>query len=140
MSDLKEANKMEKNFVKYLSPGSFVSEETIKPIDSWDVKTAIEMAREIKERHGATPYGFVFITKSRTDEELDSSITETSPMHYLGGKVYTLQEIKERKNRNDEILIRNMECNGWDCVIENNNSYKYTAIFKDNDILLDIKF
>lgn len=48
------------NVVTFYSPGTFVSETSDVPIDSWDIEKAKELARGIKERHNATPYGFRF--------------------------------------------------------------------------------
>lgn len=53
---------MEKHFVRFLSAGTFVAEETVMPIEEWDVDQAIEMVRNITERYGAKPYGFQFVT------------------------------------------------------------------------------
>ena len=62
---------MKKYFVKFLSPGTLYSESTTLEIDSHNVATAVEMSKNIVERHGAKPYGFQFITRERQDEELD---------------------------------------------------------------------
>jgi hypothetical protein len=78
---------MKKHFVTFCSPGTLVSETTTKDIDSWDVQEASKMARRIKERHGAVPYGFYFSTRERGEEDLDSTVTKTSHMYYLGGKI-----------------------------------------------------
>ena len=48
---------MEKHFVTFYSPGTFAAETSRKPIESWDVDKAVAMSKEIKERHGALPYG-----------------------------------------------------------------------------------
>lgn len=128
---------MEANFVIFMSPGTFVSETTEKSIDSWDVKKAKTMAKNIKERYGATPYGFYFITRSRKDDELDSKVTEQSNMYYLGGKVETLKEVKARATKDDDILISNMEGNGWKKIITNTNSWKITQPLKPGDVVLD---
>lgn len=128
---------MKKHFVTFLSPGSFCSEQTQKPIDEWDVETAKDMVRNIKERHGATPYGFYFSTRERKDDELDSKVTKTSSMYYLGGKIETLAEVKARKDPNDKILISNMECNEWDRIITNTNSWKITQPLGKDDIVLE---
>lgn len=128
---------MKKHFVTFFSPGTFVSEITTKPIDKWNTNTAIEMAEKIKERHGAKPYGFQFSTRERRDNDLDSKVTKTSNMYYLGGKIETLAQIKKRNDPKEEILISNMECNGWDKVITNTNSWKITLPFEEGkDILL----
>lgn len=62
---------MEKHFVTFLSPGTFMAEDRTMPIPSWDVKLAQQMAESVKERYEAIPYAFYFTTRSRTDEELD---------------------------------------------------------------------
>lgn len=127
---------MEKHFVCFYSPGSFTSEVSQKPIDKWDVNLAKEIARTIKERHGATPYGFKFITRSRSNDDLDSKVSETSPMYYLGGKIGTLEEIKLKNDPRDNILIDNMERNNYKRVVTNKNSYCFTTYLNDTDIVL----
>ena len=127
---------MKKHFVIFMSPGTIVSETTQKEIDSWDIKKAKEMVYGIKERYGATPYGFYFITKERTSEELDSKIVKKSCMYYLGGIIKTIEEIREQKDPDEKILLSNMECNKWNRVIVNNNSYKITLPLKDDDVIL----
>lgn len=127
---------MKKHFVVFYSPGTFFAESTTKEIDAWDVNQAKEMARVIKERHGATPYGFQFITRGRTDEDLDSKVIDRSPMYYLGGKVETYEEVVARNDPKEEILRSNMKCNGYDRIITNTNSWKITQPLGDNDIVL----
>lgn len=129
---------MKKHFVIFYSPGMLTAERTEKEINSWSVDKAIEISKTIKERHGALPYGFRFITKSRTSKELNSKITKRSNMYYLGGVVETLEEIKSKNNADDRILISNMECNGYDKIITNTNSYRWTQPFFEGDILLEI--
>jgi hypothetical protein len=126
---------MEKHFVKFYSPGVLFSEISTLPIDSWDVNKAIEMSYSIKERHGATPYAFRFITRGCSNE-VDSKIIKQSNMYYLGGEVYTLQEIIDRNDPNDRILIDNMKHNNYDRVICNCNSYKWTAPLERGDVVL----
>lgn len=130
---------MKKHFVVFLSPGTFVSETTTREVDSWDVKQATEMAKEVKERHGATPYGFQFITRERGDSELDSKVTKRSGTYYLGGIILTLEDVVSRNNPKDSILISNMRGNGYKRIIENRNSYLVTMPFNDDDTLLEFK-
>ena len=130
--------KMQRNFVTFYSPGSFVAETDEKPIDTWDVDKTVEIARSIKQRYNARPYGFCFCTRSRGDTELDSKVTATSNMYYLGGRVETLAEIKARCDPNDRILIENMEINGYPRVVTNTNSWKWTQPLKDDDVVLDV--
>ncbi len=128
---------IKKHFVVFYSPGTFVAETTEKPIEAWDTEIAIQMARSIKERHRATPYGFQFITRERGPEDLDSHESSRSPTYYLGGKVETLAEIKARNDPRESILISNMECNHWDRVVTNNNSWQWTQPLRDGDVVLD---
>lgn len=127
---------MKQHFVTFCSPGTFVSETSQSPIASWDVNEAKKMAKGIKERHGATPYGFYFSTRGRWDEDLDSKVIATSPMYYLGGKIETLEEVKARNDPKEEILRWNMENNRYNRILINTNSYKSTFPLKDEDIVL----
>lgn len=130
---------MQRHFVEFYSPGTFVAEVSSRPIRSWSVKEAVEMAESISERYNATPYGFRFTTRSRGPQDLDSKQTAQSCMHYLGGKVETLAEIEARNDPKDEILLSNMRGNGWDRVIVNENSWKVTLPLKDGDVVLDFE-
>ena len=127
--------KMEKHFVKFYSAGTFLPETTCRDIPSWDVGNAVEISKTITERYGAKPYGFSFITRSRTDEELDSKVTKTSPMYYLGGRIETAEEILARIDPEEEILRSNIECNGIKRVVISGRS---TLPLKDDDIVLDV--
>lgn len=128
---------MEKHFVTFYSPGTFVSEMTEKPIDSWDIEKAKSMAHTIRERHGATPYGFRFSTRYRGENDLDSKVVASSGMYYLGGKIRHLDFIIIENKPDEETLIWNMKMNNWDRVIENTNSYRITQPFTDEDVLLE---
>ena len=130
---------MKKHFVTFLSPGTFVSEQTIKPIASWDVEKAMAMARDVSERYNATPYGFMFTTRERGPRDLDSRVVNTSGVYYLGGKVETLAQVKRRATSEDKILVANMECNKIKRIITNNNSWRFTAELRDHDVVLDWK-
>lgn len=114
-----------KNYVTFYSPGSFCNEQTKKEIESWNVNKAIELSKSITERHGAKPYAFRF-----------SKGKKTSNLYYLGGTVLTLQEVKDRNNPDDRILIQNMTVNNKDKIIETNNSYRWSAYLNDDDIVL----
>lgn len=129
---------MEKHFVRFLSAGTFTSEETTKEIDSWDVQKAASMSKEITERHGAKPYGFQFITRSRKDDELDSRIVKKSGIYYINGVVETLEEMKAKNDPANRILISNMECNRWDRVVTVSNPYSWTQPFNDDDHIIRI--
>ena len=126
-----------KDFVTFLSPGTFVAEETTKPIDSWDIVIAGKMAREIKERYNATPYGFRFSTRSRGPDDLDSKETARSPMYYLGGKIETLEEIEARNAPKEEILLSNMRCNKWERIWTTTNGWRWSQPLEPTDVVLE---
>lgn len=130
---------MTKHFVTFYSPGTFFAEDTTMPIESWDVERAKDLARGIKERHGATPYGFQFSSRERGPEDLDSHETARSGTYFLGGKVETLAEVKARATERDRILISNMECNGYERIVTNDNSWRWTQPLRDGDVVLDWK-
>ena len=129
---------MEKHFVIFFSPGTFVAEESRKPIEAWNVSLAVLMSKDIKERYGATPYGFCFITRERSKEDLDSKEVKRSKMYYLGGEVLTLAKVKTRNNDEDRILIQNMEGNKITRIVISNNYYRTTLPLGDDDVVLDM--
>lgn len=127
---------MKKYFITFYSPGTFVSESTSKEVefDNWNIDYAAELAHNIKERHGATPYGFRFETKE--SDGWEPKTTFNSGMHYLGGKLLTVDDIPDTKE--NEILKWNMKHNHIEYVIENTNSWKVTMPFyKDTDVLVE---
>lgn len=129
---------MEKHFVTFYSPGTFVAESTTKPIASWDVEKAIKMALTIEERYSAIPYGFRFSTRKQGRKGLDSKVVKSSGMYYLGGKVETLAQIEARNDPKEEILLRNMCNNKCDKIITNNNSWRWTQPLGKDDVVLDV--
>lgn len=131
---------MIKHFVHFFSPGTFVAEETVKPIESWNIEEAQAMARSIKERYDARPYGFCFVTRERKKGELDSKEVKRSSTYFLGGEVLTLKQVKARNDPNDKILISNMEGNGWDRIVDNRNSWRWIQPLRKDDVVLDFKF
>ena len=130
---------MAKHFVTFYSPGTFFAETTTKPIDAWDVDKAVKMARKVNERYGAKPYGFQFSTRSRGDEDLDSKVTKESPMYYLGGRGETIEEVEARNDPKEKILRSNMRGNGYDKIVVNDNSWRFTGPLNPTDVILDVK-
>lgn len=128
---------VQKHFVTFLSPGTFVSETTTKEIDGWSVDTAQRMAAGITERHGAKPYGFYFTTRSRGLNDLDSKITETSGTYYLGGQVFTVAQVEALGDPKNSILLDNMKSNGWGHVVRTKSPYVPWHQLKDGDFVLD---
>lgn len=127
---------VKQHFVSFYSPGTFVAEETTKPIASWNADDAVAMACLITERHGAKPYGFRFTTRGRADEELDSKVIAKSPMHYIGGKVETIEEVEARNDPGESILRSNMRCNGYKRIWVSTQGWKWTQPLNDDDVVL----
>ena len=123
----------QKHYVTFFSPGTFVSEQDDREVDSWDVPTAVGMAAKIKQRHGATPYGFRFSTME--SDGWEPKTVKRSNMYYLGGTIKTLNDIPDvPENR---ILRDNMISNSYTQVIENTNSWKVTMPLYADDVVLD---
>lgn len=128
---------MERHFVTFYSPGTFVAETTTKPIDSWNIEVAKEMAHTILERHNATPYAFRFSTRRRTDKDLDSKEVAESCLYHLGGRIETLAEVEARNDPKEEILRSNMRSYGYDRIVVNDNSWRSTQPLQKSDVVLD---
>lgn len=130
--------KIEKHFVVFYSPGTFLAETTERPIKSWDVKSAIRMAKTITERYSATPYGFAFVTRGRGPKDLDSREIRRSGVYFLHGKVETLAEIETRALPSERILCQNMKGNGWDRVVTSTKGYRWTQPLGKDDVVLGV--
>lgn len=136
-SDHKLDSEMKRHYVTFLSPGTFVAEDTTRQIDSWNVKLAQAMAASIEERHGAIPYGFYFTTLERQPGEWEPKRTAKSPMYYLPHcKVETLEEIDARADPKEAILRSNMHGNGYARVITTTKGWKWTQPLSDTDVVL----
>ncbi|WP_448489010.1 hypothetical protein [Polynucleobacter sp.] len=127
---------MQQHFVTFYSPGTIVAETTTKPIATWNVDDAMAMAALITERHGAKAYGFRFITRGRADDDLDSKIIASSPMHYIGGKVETLEEVEARNDPAESILRANMRGNGYNRIWSTMAGWKWTQPLNDDDVVV----
>jgi hypothetical protein len=67
---------------------------------------------------------------------VDSKQTAQSPMYWLGGTVETLAEVKARATEKDRILVANMEGNGYDRIITNDNSWRWVQPLNESDVVL----
>lgn len=130
---------MQKHFVIFESPGTFVHETTELPIESWDIEKAQKIAHTITERHGATPFAFHFVTRARNESELDSKVVKTSGRYFLGGEMKTPADIKVENDPANSILISNMKINKVHKVLVNNNSWKTCHKLEKDDVVLEWK-
>lgn len=130
---------MKAHFVEFYSPGTMFAETTQAPVSSWNVDEAMKMAEGVRERHGATPYGFCFITREREDHELDSKESKRSNFYFLGGVVLSLQEVIDRNDPNDKCLISNMKSHKHEKVVINTNSWKWVQPLRKDDVVLNFR-
>lgn len=135
--------------VEFSAPGSFYDESTSRKVNSdCAICEAIELSQGIELRYGALPYGFRFVRQIVADPIDDGfggkldvipKVIDTSPMHFIGGTVENYDQIYERKEENERILLSNMRGNNWPFVITVTNRYKITKPFEQNAILVDPK-
>lgn len=137
---------MRKEYVTFISPGTFMSEYTTRAIATRDVAEAVLMSQRVVERYNARPFAFYFSTMSEhapiPDGEggtlnVEPKEVDRSGNYFLGGVLLTLDELKARHDSSLRILIDNMESNGWPVVIENCNSWKSVQPFKEKDCVVD---
>jgi len=137
----------EVHYVIFLSPGTFVSEQSEKKIDAWSPTLACQMSEQITERYGAKPYGFKFITNIEADPintwdgeqlEVKPKLKAESKVYYINGVVETLAEVEARNDPKEDILRGNMRGNGWGKIVTTNNSYRHCAVFNDGDCVVDL--
>ena len=135
-----------KHYITFMSPGTLFSETSDKEVDSWDVKQAVQMAKSIKERYNATPYGFyfkTFITHPPIDDGEGGTLNvqpkqvADSGRYFLGGKLESFDDVEKRNDTNEEILRSNMRANDWAWVCVVTHKYKSTQPFEEKDSLVD---
>jgi len=134
----------ERHFAVFFSPGTFVSEVSERPLESWSVAEAFRAAQTITERHGARPFGFDIVTRLvtvATDSVPSTALKELkrSKRHYIDGRVMTLADV-EREEPNERILIDNMRINRIARVVTGpvkSRGWCWTHPFNDGDVLLD---
>jgi len=136
---------MRRHIVEFYSPGTFMSEVSSKNISSWSPEDAAAMAKEVTERYNATPYGFRFKTLVVADDVDDGEggklqvkprTVETSGMHFLGGRIETLDEVVMRNDPKEAILRDNMQCNEMFIVCCNTeNRWRSTLPFEEDSVL-----
>lgn len=94
------------------------------------------MSKDIVERHGAVPYCFYFTTRSRGKHDFDSKLIKRSNNYYINCRIITLDELKKLNDPKDSILIRNMEINKYDKIVQTIGGWKWTQPFEKGDVLI----
>jgi hypothetical protein len=126
---------VKKRFVTFFSPGTMVAESTTKCVASWDIDKAVAMMADVKERHGARPYGFQFYTMRRGLRDFEPKEIDRSPFYYVNCKVQTLEDI-EAEGPASATLAQNMKTNKWERVVTTTEGYKWTQPIRENDVVL----
>jgi hypothetical protein len=121
-------------FVEFLRPGSLFVEAFTQRVTTRDVsKLTVPKAA----------YGFTFydilstsVWNDGVEVPLHSKRVNVSPMHYYGGKVFTIAEIKREFSR-ERTLIRNFVGNNYTKAILTRTG-NWCPLF-DDDILIPAK-
>jgi hypothetical protein len=58
-------------------------------------------------------------------------------MHYINGKVETLDEVKARATPRDRILVTNMEGNGWKRIVTTSTRWSWCQPLASGDKVLN---
>lgn len=131
-------------FVQFMSPGTIVDEVTDRPMESADPAMAVKVAAQIRERHGARPYGFRFYTRIVADDvddgeggklKVQPKTVAESGTHFIDGAILNFEEVPSSQ----QILRSNMRGNLWPLVVETTNGYRHTSPFTDQDCVVDSK-
>lgn len=108
-------NLVRKTYIEFYSPGAFLSESSTREVKTRDLS-------KIKMPKNAFGFRFFDILSASVKEGsqrvlVTSERINVSPMHYYGGKLYTVAELK-RKYPNQHTLISNIESNGYKKAIQ----------------------
>lgn len=137
---------MRKHQVTFYSPGTLFSESSTHDIDSWDTAKAVEMSETITARYNARPYGFIFRTLLVVDDvpdgeggtlKVEPKVVESSGIHFLGGRLETYDDVVARNDDKESILRSNMRNNEHWIIIINDNSYRSTLPFNEEDCIVN---
>lgn len=135
----------EKIYARFLSPGTFVHEESRVPLETGTVDEALRLSSTLVERHGARPFGFMLLTmlvhepipdgRGGTLEVVPKEL-ERSGMYFLGGQVLRFEEVRAQEPP-ESVLSRNMENNDFPIVIETVRGYRAANPFRVDDVSID---
>lgn len=118
-----------KTYVEFFFRGVLFDETSVREVQSRDVEK-LEVPKNA--------FGFQFfdvLTTTQEGVELTSDRLNESPMHYYGGRIMTLEEVRAEMP-DATTLISNMEGNGYDRVIRcTQGNFKP---FEDGDIYVEI--
>lgn len=118
-------------------------EEEFIPVKELSIQKGKEICSEFEKKHKLIPMSFQFITEIYNGSVITEYSDDTifSGHYYLGGRVYTLEELEKINDPKYEILIRNMKLpifiEKTNKVIINTDTWKWSMPFYKGDIVLD---
>jgi hypothetical protein len=126
-------NYVRRTYVEFLYPGMLFGESSTQEVNTRDLS-------KVKVPKNTFGFKFFDILSVVVDADgkkvpLTSERTNVSPVHYYGGKIYTVAELK-REFPNDDILIGNIEGNGYKKAIRCRTGD--WRPFKETDILVSV--
>lgn len=125
---LKNYDKDQVHFVIFLTSVKFGTRLVEREIECWDPKLACGLIKTLI----TYPLGFYFETKRCINTERSCLVTEkTSHMFFINGVISSLQELQDRNNPEDSILISQLKQNN----VENIITVNYTQLTQDNNLL-----
>lgn len=103
-------NYVRKTYVEFLYPGLMVSESSTKEVENRDVTKLLVPDNAF----GFKFFDILSVTVEADGQKMDliSQRLNISPMHYYGGTVYTVAELKANF-AHEPTLISNVEDNGY---------------------------
>lgn len=117
-------------YVRFFYPGLMYNESTERYLGAKSTSVALQLAHQEASKLGIDPFAFQFITKCRTS--ISESIIGTSEMHYLGGEIFTLNELKKAGPDPElDVVVSNMERNGLFLTIKIQGKYFPFVLGKD---------
>jgi hypothetical protein len=129
--------------VSFFSPGTFFSETSHKDFQELDLKKICAVAKTMKERHNASPYGFVWEYRELPTDlpQIEGYKLEVTPkvIEKSTGIIYITGEIiysKDLISERDRILKFNLERNYDGVGVINKNSYIFHAGFNEGDMII----
>lgn len=131
--------------VVFYSPGTFFDETQEEFIDPPAIAEAVRKAKKITERHGAKPYAFSFKLMLVADPipdgfggtmNVEPKMIEQGGLHFIDGKLLTIDQILARRDTKDATMISNMTGNNYPIVCETRNSYKHVGVFGESDFVV----
>lgn len=110
-----------RHYAEYLMPGSFFPEETTKRLDERNVEEAIMKAPKSAFCFSLYDIDYVKLDLEQANvvgkDEAAGPVKNKSGRYYLGGKIYTVAELK-KAHPDKTILICNIEGNGYTHAIQ----------------------